>query len=87
VDWVKAQGLHPSSIGVLGASLGATFSVHAAAEDSEISTLVVDGAGVNDYATIQGGWTRTTSLPQWFFPAGLLMERFCTATMCGRCGQ
>ncbi|MFN7996575.1 MAG: CocE/NonD family hydrolase [Bryobacteraceae bacterium] len=75
VDWVKAQGFRPSSIGVLGASLGATSSVHAAAEDPDISALVVDGAGVNDYTTIKRSWTRTTSLPQWFFPAGLLMER------------
>jgi pimeloyl-ACP methyl ester carboxylesterase len=75
VDWVKAQGIHASSIGVLGASLGATSSVHAAAEDPDISALVVDGAGVNDYATIRRSWTRTTSLPQWFFPAGWLMER------------
>ncbi len=75
MDWVKQHGFQTGSIGALGASLGATSCVHAAAEDSDITALVVDGAGINDYATIKQGWKARTGLPQFFFPAGLLMER------------
>ena len=75
VDWLKHNGFQPGSIGALGASLGATSCVHATAEDPDISALVIDGAGINDYATIKQGWKARTGLPQFFFPAGLLMER------------
>ena len=75
VDWVKRQGFQPAAIGALGASLGATACVHATAEDPDISALVVDGAGTNDYATIQKSWRRMTGTPQLFLGAGVLMER------------
>jgi pimeloyl-ACP methyl ester carboxylesterase len=75
VDWVKQHGFRAGSIGVLGASLGATSCVHAGAEDPEISALVLDGAGIDDYATIKRGWRQRTGLPVCFLPAGLLMER------------
>jgi len=75
VDWVKQRGIHTGSIGALGASLGATSCVYASAEDPDISALVTDGAGVDDYPTIKRGWKNATGTPQLFFPAGLLMER------------
>ena len=75
VDWLKGQGFQPAAIGALGASLGATACVHATAEDTDISALVVDGAGTNDYATIQRSWRRMTGTPQLFLGAGVLMER------------
>jgi pimeloyl-ACP methyl ester carboxylesterase len=75
VDWIKKQGFRPGSIGALGASLGATSCVHAVAEDSDISALVVDGAGVDDYATIKKSWNRVTGTSRFFLPAGILMER------------
>jgi len=75
VDWIKGQGFQPASIGVLGASLGATSCVYAMAEDRDISALVTDGAGVDEYASLERGWTRSSGTPQFFFPAARLMER------------
>ena len=75
VDWIKNQGFRPAGIGALGASLGATSCVYATAEDQDISALVTDGAGVDEYASLQRGWTRSSGTPQFFFPAAWLMER------------
>lgn len=75
VDWIKSQGFRAGSIGALGASLGATSCVYATADDPDISALATDGAGVDDYPTIQRGWPRMTGTPRFFFPAGRVMER------------
>jgi uncharacterized protein len=75
VDWIKGQGFQPGGIGALGASLGATSCVYATAEDQDISALVTDGAGVDEYASLKRGWTRSSGTPQFFFPAASLMER------------
>jgi pimeloyl-ACP methyl ester carboxylesterase len=75
VDWIKAHGFPASGIGALGASLGATSCVYATAEDPDISALVTDGAGVDEYASLQRGWKRSSGTPQLFFPAAWLMER------------
>ncbi len=75
VDWIKSQGFQPASIGALGASLGATSCVYATADDSDISALVTDGAGVDEYASLERGWKRSSGTPQFFFPAAQLMER------------
>jgi len=75
VDWIKAQGFQAGSIGALGASLGATSCVYATAEDPDISALVTDGAGVDEYASLERGWQRSSGTPQLFFSAARLMER------------
>ena len=75
VDWIKSQGFQPAGIGALGASLGATACVYATADDPDISALVTDGAGVDEYASLQRGWKRSSGTPQFFFPAARLMER------------
>jgi len=75
VDWIKGQGFQPGSIGALGASLGATSCVYATAEDQDISALVTDGAGVDEYASLERGWKRSSGTPQFFFSAAKLMER------------
>jgi dipeptidyl aminopeptidase/acylaminoacyl peptidase len=75
VDWVKGQGIQPGSIGALGGSLGATSCVYATAEDPDISALVTDGAGVDEFASLQRSWKRSSGTPQIFFPAAWLMER------------
>jgi pimeloyl-ACP methyl ester carboxylesterase len=75
VDWIKSQGFPPAAIGALGASLGATACVYATADDPDISALVTDGAGVDEYASLQRGWKRSSGTPQFFFPAARLMER------------
>lgn len=75
VDWIKGQGFRPAGIGALGASLGATSCVYAIAEDPDISALVTDGAGVDEYASLERGWKRSSGTPQFFFPAARLMER------------
>jgi pimeloyl-ACP methyl ester carboxylesterase len=75
VDWIKGQGFQPASIGALGASLGATACVYATADDPDISALVTDGAGVDEYASLERGWKRSSGTPQFFFPAARLMER------------
>jgi pimeloyl-ACP methyl ester carboxylesterase len=75
VDWIKGQGFQPAGIGALGASLGATSCVYATADDPDISALVTDGAGVDEYASLERGWKRSSGTPQFFFPAAQLMER------------
>ena len=75
VDWTKSHGFQPGSIGALGASLGATSCVYATAEDPDIRALVTDGAGVDEYASLQRGWARSSGTPQFFFSAARLMER------------
>jgi pimeloyl-ACP methyl ester carboxylesterase len=75
VDWIKGQGIQPGSIGALGGSLGATSCVYATADDPDISALVTDGAGVDEYASLQRGWKRSSGTPQFFFPSAWLMER------------
>lgn len=75
VDWIKGQGFQRASIGALGASLGATSCVYATADDPDISALVTDGAGVDEYASLQRGWKRSSGTPLFFFPAARLMER------------
>lgn len=75
VDWIKGRGFERGRIGALGASLGATSCVYATAEDSDISALVTDGAGVYEYPNIWRGWSRLSGTPRFFFPAGLLMEQ------------
>jgi uncharacterized protein len=75
VDWIKGHGFQPASIGALGASLGATSCVYATADDSDISALVTDGAGVDEYASLERGWKKSSGTPQFFFPAAQLMER------------
>ncbi len=75
VDWIKSQGFQPASIGALGASLGATSCVYATADDPDISALVTDGAGVDEYASLERNWTRSSGTPQLFFSSAWLMER------------
>jgi pimeloyl-ACP methyl ester carboxylesterase len=75
IDWIKGQGFQPGSIGALGASLGATACVYATADDPDISALVTDGAGVDEYVSIQRGWKRSSGTPEFFFPAARIMER------------
>jgi len=75
VDWIKDHGFQAAGIGALGASLGATSCVYATAEDPDISALVTDGAGVDEYASLQRGWNRSSGTPQLFFSAARLMER------------
>src|SRR5260370_14271103 len=75
VDWIKSRGFQAASIGALGASLGATSCVYATAQDSHISALATDGAGVDEVASLQRGWTRSSGTPQFFFSAARLMER------------
>jgi len=62
-------------LGRWAASLGATACVYATAEDPDIRALVTDGAGVDEYASLQRGWTRSSGTPQLFFSAARLMER------------
>jgi uncharacterized protein len=71
VDWIKGQGFQPAGIGALGASLGATSCVYATADDPDISALVTDGAGVDEYASLERGWKRSSGTPQFFFPAAV----------------
>ncbi len=75
VDWIKQRGIPAAGIGALGASLGATSCVYATADDPDISALVTDGSGIDDYANIDRSWSRFSGTPQIFLPAGLLMER------------
>src|SRR5258708_39409132 len=52
-DWIESQGFQAGSMRAFGASLGATACVYATADDPDISALVTDGAGVDEYASLQ----------------------------------
>ncbi len=87
VDWIKSKGFQNGSIGALGASLGATSCVYAAAGDPDIAALVTDGAGVDDYPIIQRGWARMSDTPRFFFRRGWSWSGSCTATTSAPSGR
>jgi dipeptidyl aminopeptidase/acylaminoacyl peptidase len=74
-DWLKAQGVAPGKIGVLGVSMGAASSVLATAHDPDIGALVEDCSYAAIYPIIAREWRTASGLPDVFLPSTLLMSR------------
>ncbi len=75
VDWLRAQGFAPGSVGVLGVSMGAAAGIGAAAEEPAIGALVADCSYAEIEPLIRRHWTSASGLPDAFLPATLLMGR------------
>ena len=65
-------------IGVLGASMGASTSLLAAAEEPAIAALVADSAFADFGQMIQRQYRRLSHLPGCFLPGALLFGRLLT---------
>jgi uncharacterized protein len=75
VDWLKARGFLPGSIGVLGISMGAASAIGAAAEEEAIGAVVADSGYAKIYPIIERHWTGSSGLPNFFLPATMMMGR------------
>ena len=74
-DWLKAQGIKPGNIGVLGISLGAASSIGAAADDRDIAAVVSDSCFASIQPVLQSQWDEYSGLPDLFFRSILLISR------------
>lgn len=75
IEWLKAQGFEPGSIGALGVSMGGATTIGATFENADIGALVADCSFADVYPLIESKWTTQTPLPQIFLPSTLLMAR------------
>jgi len=78
VDFLVAQGYARGTIGVLGASMGGTIAMRAAAEEPAIGAVIAD-TPFADFATMMRSQFRKLSgLPMCFLPGALLGGRWLT---------
>jgi dipeptidyl aminopeptidase/acylaminoacyl peptidase len=75
LDWLVAQGFAPSSVGVLGVSMGAAAVIGAAAEEPALGAVVADCSYAEIEPLLERHWTSASGLPNAFLPATLLMGR------------
>jgi uncharacterized protein len=76
VDWLRAQGFAPGSIGVLGVSMGASAAIGAAAEDADIGALVADCGFADMGALLRRHWySASGGLPSFYLPTTILMGK------------
>lgn len=66
VDWLRAQGYPPGSIGVHGVSMGGAASVMAAAKEPAIGAVVEDCTYADFLPILRANWRRVTGLPELF---------------------
>ena len=78
VDWLRAQGVEPGHIGVLGLSLGAAAAIAAAAEEPAIGALVTDSVFADLNGMINEQWEQASGLPRPFLSSALLMAQLLT---------
>jgi len=78
VDFLLAHGYRPTSIGVLGASMGGASAIGAAAEEPAIGALVTDSAFADLGEVLRAQFTRLTCLPACFLSGALLVARALT---------
>ena len=78
VDFLLARGYQPSSIGVLGASMGGVSAIAAAAEEPAIGALVTDSAFARLEDVLQAQFTRLTRLPACVLTGALVAARILT---------
>ena len=76
VDWLRARG--HGRVGVLGASMGASTALLAAADEPAIAALVADSAFADFAEMIERQFKRLSSLPGWFLPGALAVGRLLT---------
>lgn len=78
VDWLMAQGYAHSSIGVLGASMGAVSAIGAAAEEEAIGALVADSAFADYGEVMRDQFSKQSGLPRIFLWGAITIARFMT---------
>jgi len=76
VDWLRAQG--HLRVGVLGASMGASTALLAAADEPAILALVADSPFADFAAMIERQFRRLSHLPGFFLPGALAIGRLMT---------
>lgn len=75
VDFLLGQGYAPGCIGLLGASMGASTALRAAALEPAVGGVVADTPFADFGAMLQTQFRRLTGLPTWFLPGALLIGR------------
>jgi pimeloyl-ACP methyl ester carboxylesterase len=78
VDWLLAQGFAPGSIGLLGASMGATTSLRAAAAELAIGAVVADSPFADFGQMIERQYRKLVRLPRFVLPGALVIGRWLT---------
>jgi dipeptidyl aminopeptidase/acylaminoacyl peptidase len=68
VNFVKAKGFQPQSIGVVGWSMGAAISLQAMAETPDIKAGVMESSFGNLERVILHSFNPATGLPEFFYP-------------------
>lgn len=76
VDWLRSLG--HQRIGVLGASMGASTALLAAAAEPAIAALVLDSAFVDFGQMIERQYRKLSRLPMFFLPGALALGRLLT---------
>lgn len=76
VDWLRGQG--HARIGVLGASMGASTALMAAADEPAIVALVADSPFADFAQMIERQFRRLSGLPAFFLPGALALGRLLT---------
>ncbi len=78
VDYLVARGYEPGRIGVLGASMGGSAALMAAAADPRIGALMIDSAFADFAAMLEQQYAKLSGLPWYFLPGALLLARCVT---------
>lgn len=66
VDYLKSRGFAPSSIGVLGSSMGAATALISAAESTDIAAVVADSSFADLRSTLDVLLPKESGLPSFF---------------------
>ena len=80
VDWLRAQGYPPGSIGVLGVSLGGASTIMAAAREPAIGAAVSDCAYAEFAPIMRANFRRVTHLPPFLISSAELWNRLIAGT-------
>lgn len=78
VDFLLRKGYAPGTIGLLGASMGASTALRAAAAETAVGGVVADTPFADLTAMLQTQFRRLTGLPTWFLPGAMLIGRLLT---------
>jgi fermentation-respiration switch protein FrsA (DUF1100 family) len=75
VDFLRAEGVAPGHIGVLGVSMGAASAIFAAAAEPAIGALVEDSGFSAIAPVVAHEWRKASGLPDFILPSTLFMGR------------
>lgn len=78
VDFLVGRGYEPGRIGVLGASMGGSAALMAAASDARIGALMIDSAFADFAGMLELQYHKLSALPWHFLPGALLLARCVT---------